>query len=304
MKRKLAAITIDIEPDYANTKGDIRLFDEPALFERFVGVVNRNNVKVTGFLVTSILERYGESVRKLAREIPIEFCLHSHHHNTETSGDRDEIELSAHTFRQFFGYDAVGYRAPIGAMTRDGLNNLMDLGFRFDASLFPSARPGRNGYWNLHLPIEPFQLTRSGEDIWEFPFVTLSTIRLNFGLPWVKLFGLRLSFLLMKLFPPPNHLTFTMHPHDLYAPHLTDGVTALEKIALLRNSSRGFEILDAIIGRFSARGYGFVFMSELCDYVQTLPDVRKMPIDQWRYYLLKDFPWTKTSIATSKSMPS
>lgn len=304
MKRKLAAITIDIEPDYANTKGDIRLFDEPALFERFVDIVKRNNIKVTGFLVTSILGRYGESVRKLAREIPIEFGLHSHHHNTETSGNRDEIELCARTFRQFFGHDALGYRAPIGAMTRDGLNNLMDLGFRYDASVFPSVRPGKNGYINLHMPNVPFRVTRGNDFIIEFPFTALNGLRLQYGLGWVKLLGLPLYWWVERVFRLPYAAVFTMHPHDLYPPHITDGVTALEKAALLRNSARGFEYFEATLAHLKKNNYEFVHMSELCDYVQTLSNVRKMPIEQWRYYLLKDFPWTNTSIATSKSTPN
>ena len=288
MKRKLLCITIDIEADYANTQGRTRLFEEPALFDRYVDLIQRTGVKVTGFLVTSFLARYGEGIRKLEREIPVEFALHSHHHNTETSGDRVEIELAAQAYREFFGREAIGYRAPIGAITREGLGNLMDLGFRYDASVFASIRPGKNGYWNTHMPIEPFRVTRGKESILEFPFPTLPTIRLNFGLPWIKLFGLGLSFVLMRLFPPPSVIAFTTHAHDLYVPHLSDGVTAVEKMALLRNSDRGFEILEAMIERFRNMGYEFAFMSQICDHVDTVPDLHQMPLEKWRYYLLKD----------------
>jgi hypothetical protein len=304
MKRKLACITIDIEADYANTQGHIRMFEEPALLDRYIDLIRRTGVKVTAFLVTSILCRYGDRIRRLESEIPIEFALHSHHHNTETSCDRAEIELAARTYRGFFGKDAIGYRAPIGAITREGLVNLMDLGFRYDASVFASIRPGKNGYWNTHMPIEPFRVMRDGTSILEFPFPTLPTIRLNFGLPWIKLFGLRLSSLLMRLFPPPYIIAFTTHAHDLYAPHLNDGVTAIEKIALLRNSDKGFEILEAMIGRFRKAGYETAFMSEICNYIEILPDLHNMPIEHWRYYLLKDFPWHQNSNALSQKTPN
>ena len=66
MKRKLACITIDIEADYANTQGHNRLFEEPALFNRYVDLIRRTGVKVTGFLVTSFLARYGNRIHKLA----------------------------------------------------------------------------------------------------------------------------------------------------------------------------------------------------------------------------------------------
>lgn len=295
MKRKLACITIDIEADYANTQGHSRLFEEPALFERYVDLICGMGVKVTGFIVTSMLSRYADGIRRLEREIPIEFGLHSHHHNTEISGKRGEIELAQQTYREFFGKDAIGYRAPIGSITREGIENLMDLGFRYDASVFASIRPGRNGYWNTHMPLVPFRVKRGDESILEFPFPTLPMIRLNFGLPWIKLYGLGLSSLLMRLFPPPYIIPFTTHAHDLYAPHLSDSVTALEKRALLRNSERGFDILEIMIDHFRKMGYEFAFMSEICDYVDTLPDLPSMQLAEWRYYLFKDFPWNRNS---------
>jgi hypothetical protein len=304
MPRKFLCITMDIEADYANTQGLIRMFDEPALMDRYIDLIQRTGVKVTAFLVTSVLERYGDAIRRLEREIPLEFALHSHHHNTETSGERDEIELAQRTLVEFSGKPAIGYRAPIGAITREGLTNLMDLGFRYDASVFASVRPGKNGYWNTHMPVEPFRVTRGSESLIEFPFPALSTIRLNFGLPWVKLFGLGLSSLLMRVFPPPSVVAFTTHAHDLYAPHLSDGVTALEKMALLRNSERGFDILEAMIERFRAAGYEFAFMSEICDYVDSLPALPSMPLSEWRYYLFKDFPWRQNSKKTSKNTPN
>lgn len=302
--RKLVCITVDIEADYANTQGRTRLFEEPALFERYVDLIRRTGVKVTGFLVTSMLSRYGEGIRRLEREIPIEFALHSHHHNTETSGDREEIELAQKTYRGFFGRNAIGYRAPVGAISREGLENLIGLGFRYDASVFASIRPGKNGYWNTHLPVVPFRVTRGGESILEFPFPALPTIRLNFGLPWIKLYGLGFSSLLMRLFPPPYVIAFTTHAHDLYAPHLSDGVTAAEKMALLRNSERGFDILEAMIERFRMLGYEFSYMSEICDHVESLANLPHMPLAEWRYYLFKDFPWRQNSKTISENTPN
>jgi hypothetical protein len=304
MSRKFLCITMDIEADYANTQGHSRMFEEPALMDRYIDLIRRTGVKATGFLVTSILERYGDAIRRLEREIPIEFALHSHHHNAETSGDRAEIELAAKTYRDFFGREPIGYRAPIGAITREGLSNLMDLGFRYDASVFASIRPGKNGYWNTHMPIEPFRVTRGTESLLEFPFPALPVIRLNFGLPWIKLFGLGLSSLLMRLFPPPYVIAFTTHAHDLYAPHLSDGVTVTEKMALLRNSDKGFEILEAMIERFRTLGYEFAYMSEICDHVESLSNLPSMPLAEWRYFLFKDFPWRQNSKITSKNMPN
>jgi hypothetical protein len=299
---KFLCITIDIEADYANSQGQVRLFEEAALFDRYVQLICRTGVKVTGFLVTSILARYGDAIRQLEREIPLELALHSHHHNTETSSDLAEIDLAQRTLYKFSGCRAIGYRAPIGAITRAGLGHLMDLGFRYDASVFPSIRPGKNGYWNTHMPIEPFRITNGDRSILEFPFPALPTIRLNFGLPWIKLYGLGLSSMLMQLFPPPSVLAFTTHAHDLYAPHLSDGVTFAEKLALLRNSAHGFDILETMIERFRAAGYQFALMSEICDHVDTLPNLPSISLDEWRYHLFKDILWQRNLKKTSKNM--
>ena len=108
----------------------------------------------------------------------------------------------------------------------------------------------------------------------------------------------------MRIFSPPYVIAFTTHAHDLYAPYLSDGVTTFEKMALMRNSDRGFEILETMIERFRSYDYEFAFMSEICEYVDTLPDLKRLPLEQWRYYLLKDILWHRNSKKTSKSMPS
>ncbi len=296
-------LTFDIEADYANSLGQVRLFEEETLLERFIGLIRRTGCRVTGFVVTSLLERYGPAIRRLAETIPIEFALHSHHHDTRLADQREEIELAQRTFRAFFGYEAIGYRAPIGAISAQGIGHLMDLGFLYDASVFPSIRPGRNGYWNTHLPIEPFWIRRGDDVILEFPFPTLPHIRLNFGLPWIKLYGIGLSSLLMRFFPPPLVLAFTSHPHDLYPPHLSDGVTVVEKYALLRNSERGFLILETMIERFRAMGYRCAFLSEIREELVHRSDLPTLSLQEWRYYLFKDFPWRHLSTPASEPMP-
>lgn len=75
-------------------------------------------------------------------------------------------------------------------------------------------------------------------------------------------------------------------------------MTALEKRALLRNSKQGFDILETMIRRFQVAGYEFVFMSEICDHVDSLPNLPSMPLDEWQYFLFKDFPWRQNSNRT------
>jgi len=41
------------------------------------------------------------------------------------------------------------------------LGYLLDHGFEYDASVYPSIRPGEFGYYNLHMPNIPFAVKRA-----------------------------------------------------------------------------------------------------------------------------------------------
>ncbi len=200
--RKIACLTLDIEADFLDPTGRIRLLEDEALLNRYVSIINSRRVKVTGFLVTSLLPKNGAAYRRLSTQIPIEFAVHSHAHDMHNPCSPADIELAARTFHDFFGRAPIGYRAPVGQITRAGMETLMDLGFRYDSSIYPSVRPGKAwGYNNLHLPVEPFRVRSAARSILEVPFASLSTIRLNFSLSYVKLFGWPVYSLLLKLFP-------------------------------------------------------------------------------------------------------
>jgi len=188
--RKIACITLDVESDFLDPSGRIRLFEDDALFNRYVNILKKNDVKITAFLVTSLISKHGDSYRRLQDQIPIEFAVHSHMHDMQNPCSRADIEEAFRTFRAFTGQNPSGYRAPVGQITREGLQTLFDLGFRYDSSIYPSYRPGRLGYNNLHLPVEPFRVRHEAQSIIEIPFATLHGVRLVFSLSYVKLFGL------------------------------------------------------------------------------------------------------------------
>jgi hypothetical protein len=41
MNRKLACLTIDMEPDYGDPEGHIRLLENSEYFERYTAIINR-----------------------------------------------------------------------------------------------------------------------------------------------------------------------------------------------------------------------------------------------------------------------
>lgn len=265
MTRKIACITLDVEADFLDPTGRIRLFEDEALFERFASVIRKSDVKLTAFLVTSLIQKHGAAYQRLSRQIPVEFAIHSHAHDMQRPCSRPDIELAVRTFRDFTGGNPIGYRAPVGQITREGMETLMDLGFRYDSSIYPSARPGKRGYNHLHLPVTPFTVRQGTRSIVEVPLASLTGIRLNFSLSYVKLFGWRTYQLLLKLFPLPGQVAVLSHPHDYYFHLLKNEVTAYEKPLLLRNARSAFALLETMLDFLAQSGYEFEFLSGLCD---------------------------------------
>jgi peptidoglycan/xylan/chitin deacetylase (PgdA/CDA1 family) len=266
--RKIACITLDTEADFHDPEGRIRLFEDEMLFGRYVGLLRRYDVKLTAFLVTSLIPRYGAACRRLQGELPVEFAIHSHRHDMQDPCSRADIEESVRTCRAFTGQDPAGYRAPVGQITREGLQTLLDLGLHYDSSIYPSFRPGRPGYNNLHLPVEPFRVRHGTQSIVEIPFAALHGVRLVFSLSYVKLFGWTAYDSLMRVFPPPRQLTVLAHPYDYYFQLFAAGVTGTEKPLLLRNAGRAFELFETLINFLRAAGYEFEFMGGLCGYLE------------------------------------
>ena len=265
MTRKIASLTLDIESDFHDPDGRIRLFDDASLFDRYTALVKKYDVKLTAFLVTSLLDRYGADYKRLAEKIPVEFAIHSHAHDMSNPCSRADIEESVHAYHNFFGHNPAGYRAPVGQITREGMNTLLDLGFRYDSSIYPSVRPGRPGYNNLHLPVAPFRVTREADSIIEIPFGTLSGVRLVFSLSYVKLFGWKPYEILLKIFPLPEQIAILSHPYDHYFHLLPETTDGWEKPLMQRNAESAFDLLEKMIIFLHSRGYEFEFLSGLCD---------------------------------------
>jgi peptidoglycan/xylan/chitin deacetylase (PgdA/CDA1 family) len=278
MSAKIACITLDIEADFHDKESRIRLFDDASLLDRYTALIENNGVKLTAFVVTSLLGRYGADCQRLASRIPVEFAIHSHAHDATESSSRPDIEKAVHAFRSFFGHEPAGYRAPVGQITREGMNALLDLGFRYDSSIYPSVRPGRPGYNNLHLPISPFRVTRDADSIIEVPFATLSGLRLVFSLSYVKIFGWKPYELLMHAFPLPEQVAVLTHPYDHYFHLLPEDTDGWEKPLLRRNSTSAFALLERMIKFLSSHGYAFESLGGLCDRLESQP-LRSFTVD-------------------------
>ena len=236
------------------------------------GSMERTGAKVTAFLVTSLLDRYGDRYRRLGERIPVEFEIHSHAHDLRDPCSRADIEAAMSAFRGFAGRDPIGYRAPVGRLTREGLDALLDLGFRYDSSIYPSLRPGKWGHNNLHLSVAPFRITRGGKSIIEVPFATLSGVRLDFSLSYVKVLGWRAYELLHESIPAagsrrrPDASIRSLRPSAAVRARRLRGARCSGETRAPR-----FALLEKMLRFLRAKGYEFALLSDLCDHLAPAP---------------------------------
>ncbi|HCR71111.1 MAG TPA: hypothetical protein DIW23_06680 [Anaerolineae bacterium] len=281
--KKLACITLDMEPDYGDPEKRIRLLENQEYFERYISIINKYNVKVTMFTVTNLFELRGSDFSNLTTRIPIEYSVHSHTHDPHNACSLEEVQNSKQAYTKFTGKSPTGYRAPIGRINKDGLGHLLDHGFVYDASVYPSIRPGEFGYSNLHMPNIPFRVRRAdGKSLIEFPFTAIEKTRIIFALSYAKLLGWFGYSMLLRLFGLPNYVLLLSHPHDFYfasIPNTT--VKGLEKIALSRNSNKAFDYFEKMIRFLAQQGYEFVFVSEIYQQVEQMP-LTEMAWENWK----------------------
>jgi peptidoglycan/xylan/chitin deacetylase (PgdA/CDA1 family) len=282
MNRKIACLTLDMEPDYRDPDGHIRLLETPEYFERYIAILQKHNAKVTMFTVTSLFERFGENFEQLADQIPLEYAAHSHRHDPSNGATRGEVENAAQVLKQINDNVPLGYRAPYGQINKEGLGHLMDTGYQYDASVYTSVRPGKFGYANLHVPNSPFRVTHGEESLVEFPFTSLSRVRIVFGLSYVKLLGWGVYSSLWRAFGLPDVALSLSHPHDFYFHELAGFHPAgLEKMALSRNARRAFDYYDRMVGELKRQGYELAFVSEAYDYIQSL-SLQEFRLHDWK----------------------
>ena len=280
MRKKIACISIDIEPDLRDPDGRVRFFDDFRLMEQFKGVVDKYYAPVTGFLVTALIEPYGSILKDLHQHLPIEFGVHSHDHNTDNACSKDQIYKAVESFKDFFGMTPGGYRAPNGLISTEGICHLIDYGFQYDSSIFPSIRFDEYGYSNLKYSTEPFLFERSGQYLMEMPLACLKGIRLVVSLSHVKLLGWRFYRMLMALFPLPNVFVLNLHPYDFYIPLISRYINGWKKIAHLRNANNAFQLFDRILKMLREKGYEFMFMSEANRVLRDDQAIKKVPLEQ------------------------
>lgn len=178
------ALTIDLEDWYQGLTSTSPQIDRWPVFEsrietnaeNLLTILAQTGVKATFFVLGYVADRFPELVRKVAdggHEIALHSYFHRRVHRLSPAQFREDIIRGREAVQKASGKIIQGYRAPMFSVNGSStwvLNELRDLGFRFDSSIFPI----RNRYYGIpgasRFPYHPFE----GDSFVEFP---LSTVR-------------------------------------------------------------------------------------------------------------------------------
>ena len=229
-------LTFDIE-DWFHLCGIEHLKDAskwrrmPSLVEpmtrEILDILDRFGARATFFLLGWTAERHPELVREIARrghELASHGYSHSLVYTSTPSQFREDLKRSIDVVQRISGERVRGYRAPSFSI-RNGcewaFEIIADLGFTYDASLFPTTR-GQGGYrgipdsnlYRLNLP--------SGARLFELPMsaVRFGRLRVPFtGGGYLRLFPASLiTAFFRRLNSRRQPGIIYLHPRDL-TPH-------------------------------------------------------------------------------------
>lgn len=156
--------------------------DFPSLVERYTDLILERlesaEKRGTFFVLGWIADRYPALLRRIAdhgHEIGCHSYWHPRVELLSPEAFREDTQRAADTIAQLTGTKVRGYRAPSFSITPGtewAFDVLLDLGFEYDASLFP----GKRGHGGYPCPQEAheFRDTPSGRPLLELPMSLLS----------------------------------------------------------------------------------------------------------------------------------
>ena len=181
--KQVNAFSIDVE-DYfqvAALAGAIsreswpdREYRVEANTERILKLLDETQVRGTFFVLGWVAEKSPSLVKRIAAA-GHEIACHGHSHQLIYSQTpdvfREETTRAKRHLEDVIGQPVLGYRAASFSITKDSLwalETLIDLGFRYDSSIFPIAGHDRYGIPGASVEIGPVTAP-SGRTIVEFP---------------------------------------------------------------------------------------------------------------------------------------
>lgn len=197
-------LTVDLEDWFSvETFGDILTPEnwetlKPAVeytTEKIIALFRRKRVKATFFVLGWIADHYPDLIKLVVQE-GHEIACHSYHHRMVSSlspdGFRRDTEMALEAINNACGVRPIGYRSPswgIKAGMDWAFEILIDLGFKYDSSIFPIRH---DIYGDPAAPRDAYQVElKSGQSIIEIPASTVMILGRRFpigGGGWLRQF--------------------------------------------------------------------------------------------------------------------
>lgn len=258
------AFTLDLESDYASLLPEVRhrILEQPARVREVLKGLASEDIRGTAFVVGQVIESHPRII-DLFEEYQWEFELHSYSHDTSMPDSAEELAKGSAAFVKRFGREPIGYRAPQGRITRGGIGRLAALGFRYDASVFPSYFP--NPFRYLAMRRDPHVWTVDpSTGLLEIPFTSVSPLRLTLSASYMKLLHPTLYRAALRGFGFPDVICFDSHLHDFVVD--ADSYRELPpfwRFIYGRNKNQGLAFSIGLLRFLRDQGYEFQYMSQV-----------------------------------------
>lgn len=252
-------MTLDLEPDHAGLMPErFDLLDKIREIKEILDYFKKKEIPLTVFVTGRTIEKKPDTV-DLFRKYECEFQSHGYTHNPKKANDYEEIKKGKKIFKDYFGYDPIGYRAPDGKITKKAIKNLEKLGFEFDSSIFPSIWP--NPFRYIHLKDQPFFIYNT--NILELPFSVLYPLRITFSISYIKLIGYNVNSYFFNRFKQQDIIVFDSHLHDLIQNNLYKKLSPFWKFIYSRNNINGLKYMKKTIDLVIDNNYTFVKINDI-----------------------------------------
>lgn len=253
---KYACIALDLEADHAGRTPQVNPSWTETQLKQLCSTLRKHKVKLSVFVVAKEIPKYTKFITILKKS-GANFYLHSYSHNLTNPDSEQEISMGVNKFTKYFKFKPIGYKAPEGRMSREGIKILNKYQFEFDASVFPSFWP------NIRYFFYPRQIYTDSCGIIEIPHTTISPMRYIFSLSWIKLLGWAWYKKIIAWYGLPNIIVFGFHLHDLWLSPSYNLLPLFWKLIYRRGHKKGMDYFEETLDILTSKGYQFLTMETL-----------------------------------------
>lgn len=242
--------------------------DEPIgeiipLAEKILHLFDEHSITATFFFTGEIASYYPDLVREIAN-CGHEIASHNYVHkdyNGENPGEfYENLRESKKLLQRLSGQEVIGYRAPNSTVSGYMIQDLIELGFRYDSSVTPT-RPimGKFGKFQ-NAPKNPYELsetdfsTPGDSGLWEFPWPTFPIGNLPSGSGiTTRIFGYHYTVKALDHALRTGDTVYYFHPYEIGPRPQIDNLDIKTRIFLRNNGDKYLAMLKKIIMRYSGK---------------------------------------------------